>query len=134
MTVEAAPDAPIAPPVAPAIDLTVTLEHDAPSIRLPVYLLNPRSLGWGELIRVSELTGYDTDELEGMLARGGSAALRAGEAFAYVLALRTRPDMTWDEMRRHRVEVVGSPAADPTEAPSLNGRSPSPSLPGGPRP
>jgi len=65
------------------------------------------SLGFGELLEVSRLTGHAYDQLSEVLRGsdpGGAAYIAV--ALAFVLARRLEPGVTWAEAQRWVVEVI----------------------------
>lgn len=84
-------------------------------IVLPVEAINAESLGIGELLDMADVLETDLGGLSALMRmRGSIAQSKIVVAFAWILARRLEPGVTWNEAQRWRIEVEGKP---PTQSP-----------------
>jgi len=91
----------------------------ARTVVLPVAAIEADNLGVGELLDVAEVMGTDLPGVAAMMASKGLTQARILVAYAWILARRNDPSVTWQDAQRWRIEVPAG--ADP---PDPNGATP----------
>jgi len=74
-------------------------------------VITPGSLSFGDLIDVSEASGVDPEDMQRLIssrAKGqGAAKLRLLCAFAWIVARRDEPGLTYQDVLAGQVKVTG---------------------------
>ena len=82
-------------------------------ITLNVAAVTPGNLTLLEALDISEASGIDTDDFVSVLqSKGTHTQALLLYALAWVLARRTEPDLTFEEVKTYHLEVKGTPATE----------------------
>lgn len=96
-------------------DLVVSdILADAAPVRKLVINVGSMSVGALTLLEaldISEASGFDGDDFQAVMRRGSLRdKAKLMYAFAWVVARRVEPDLTYDEVCTYQLEIVGEPA------------------------
>jgi hypothetical protein len=110
----------------PAItDLGAILAETRPArvLRIPADAIREDSLTLYELVMIGRALGVSPETLSvSVQKRDGWAAVELAQAFAWIIARRVEPGLTWEEARTFGLDIVQTPA-DPTRPPSRRTRT-----------
>lgn len=106
---------------APKAPAPMVLEAGPPALTvvLPVEAIEADNLGIGELLDLAEVMGTDLPGVAAMMASKGLTQARILVGYAWILARRKDPAITWAEAQRWRIEVNAAP-----RPPDPNGAKP----------
>lgn len=110
-------------PAAPTAPAPLILEAGAPAqvVMLPVEAIEANNLGIGELLDLAEVMGTDLPGVAALMASKGVSQARIVVGYAWILARRRDPSVTWEEAQRWRIEVSNARAPDPNGAKPQSG-------------
>jgi hypothetical protein len=121
--VEPPPPGPIQGVAPEPLDLAGILEK-APARRaavLDIGRLDFGKLGLGEIVDLSTAAGIDPGTLgQELRSKDTARKIRVAVALAWILARRSEPDLTIEDVRTWSLEVRGSAAKNPTVRPPRN--------------
>jgi hypothetical protein len=110
-------------PASNVVDLGAILERGPARVfRLPVGALRADSITVYELTTIGRTLGLSPAELTAAAQavvdkRAGWEGLEVAQAFAWIVARRADPALTWAEAQTYGLEVVDEPPEDPTSPP-----------------
>lgn len=93
----------------PKPDLTLS---DIPNIRnvtLDLALIDASKITLMDAFDIQEKSGIDASRFGTVLKTEGPERARMLYAFAWVIARRVEPGLTWDEMLTYNLEIIGEP-------------------------
>jgi hypothetical protein len=91
-------------------------------LRLPADKIREDSLTVYELMTIGRALGISPTELTAAVQaiaaqRAGWEAFEIAQAFAWIIARRAEPGLTWEEARTFGLDVIAGPPRDPTSPP-----------------
>jgi hypothetical protein len=91
-------------------------------LRLPSDAIREDSLTVYELVTIGRALGISPVELTDAVRaiqgkRAGWESFEIAQAFAWIVARRAEPGLTWEEARTFGLDVVAGPEPDPTSPP-----------------
>lgn len=106
-------------------DLTLSEIPPIRKVSLNLAMVDASKISLIDAIDIARVSGIDTHKFSQTLA-GADATSKAKlmYAFAWVVARRIEPGITWDEMLTYDLEVIGTPmTAEETEAEAQKARA-----------
>jgi hypothetical protein len=106
-------------------DLTLSEIPNIRKVSLNLAMVDASKISLIDAIDIARVSGISADKFNRTLAgKDAPEQAKLMYAFAWVIARRIEPGITWDEMLTYDLEVIGTPmTAEETEAEALKARA-----------